>query len=95
VRREQIEQYRLPPMNFAKETSSNHDWFVERNGGDGTAWELEALNPADMRADLERVIQGELDMDLFNREAAIEQEEAGYLEAARTVAREALRGLGE
>jgi hypothetical protein len=33
VTREQIEKYNLPPQNFAKETSSNYDWFVERNDG--------------------------------------------------------------
>jgi hypothetical protein len=95
VTREQVERYQLQPMNFAKETSSNHDWFVERNGGDGTVSELEALDPADMLADLERVIQSVLDLDLFNREAAAEQEEAATLEAARRVAGEALQGLCE
>jgi hypothetical protein len=83
----------LPQMLFAKESSSNHQWFLDRNDGDGSVWELEALNPAVMLADLEKVIQSVLDMELFNREAAIEQEEAVYLDAVRRTASEALRGI--
>jgi hypothetical protein len=94
VTREQISRHNLPQQNFAKETSSNHKWFVGRNGDD-SVYELEALDPKDMLADLESVIQGVVDMDLFNKEAAIEQEEALYLEACRTTAANALKGLGE
>lgn len=95
VTRTQIKEYNLPPQNVAKESSSNHKWFVEQNGGDDTAYELEALEPEDMLRDLETVITSTLDMDLFNREAEIEQEEAAWLEAARTTAGEALEGLLE
>jgi hypothetical protein len=95
VTREQIEEYSLPPQNFAKETSSNHQWFVDRNGGDDTVYELEALDPPAMLADLENVIKNVIDIDLFNREAAAEQDEAAYLEAARRTVREALNGLVE
>jgi hypothetical protein len=95
VTREQIEMYDLPPQNFAKDSSSNYDWFVDRNGGDDTVWELEALDPEDMLRDLEEVIQNVIDLDLFNREAAQEQQEAVYLEACRKKAAEALQGLGE
>jgi hypothetical protein len=94
VTREQIAKYSLPPQNFAKETSSNYDWFVERKGGRDTVYELEALNPVDMLRDLETVIQSVLDIDLFNREVRAEREESVYLEAARKRAGEALRGLG-
>jgi hypothetical protein len=95
VTREQIDRYRLQQQNFAKETSSNHDWFVERNGGDDAVYELEALDPPDMLGDLDNVIRSVLDLDLFNREVAAEREEAAYLEAARARAAEALHGLGE
>jgi hypothetical protein len=93
VTRDQIERYALPQQNFAKESSSNHDWFVERNNGDDSVYELEALDPSDMMADLETVIQNVIDIDLFNREVQAERDEAAYLEAARRTAAEALRGL--
>jgi hypothetical protein len=95
VTREQISKYNLPPQNFAKESSSNYDWFLRRNGADGTVYELEALNPPDMLADLENVVKNCVDVDLFNREAAAEQQEAAYLIGARRRASEALQGLGE
>jgi hypothetical protein len=95
VTREQIDKYQLPAQNFAKETSSNHDWFVNRNGGDDTVYELEALDPEDMMNDLETVVQSVIDIELFNREAAIEQEEAVYLDAIRKTVTERLKGLDE
>jgi hypothetical protein len=95
VTRQQIEEYGLQPMNFAKEDSSNRDWFVERNGGDETVWECEALEPDDMLEDLDRVARSVLDIDLFNRELAEERSEAAYLAASRRTAVEALRGLDQ
>jgi hypothetical protein len=95
VTREQISEYNLPSMNFAKETSSNHDWFVDRNGGDESVYELEALNPEYMLRDLENVIKSVIDIDLFNREAAVEQDEAAYLAAVRKTAADALEGLDQ
>jgi hypothetical protein len=95
VTREQIERYRLPAMNFAKESSSNRDWFVQRNGGDDSVYELEALDPRRMLEDLDYAIRMVIDIDLFNREVAAERDEAAYLEAARRTAAESLKGLGE
>ena len=95
VTREQIGRYDLPPQNFAKEKSSNYDWFVARNGGDNTVYELEALNPDDMLRDLDDIIRKVIDVDLFNREVEAERQEAAYLEAARARAAAALKGLGE
>jgi hypothetical protein len=48
-----------------------------------------------MLRDLENVIRNVIDIDLYNREAAIEREEAPYLEAARRKARDTLKGLGD
>jgi hypothetical protein len=93
VTREQVGRYDLPPQNFAKEESSNRDWFVARNGGDGTVWELEALNPEDMLSDLDEVVRSVLDIDLFNREVEAEHGESVYLDAARKSAAEALKGI--
>jgi hypothetical protein len=91
VTREQIDHYGLEPMNFAKEESSNRDWFVERNGGDDTVYELEALDPAAMLLDLEYVIHRVLDIDLFDQEKATEADDLGELEEAREKAVEALK----
>jgi hypothetical protein len=91
VTREQIEGYGLEPMNFAKEESSNYDWFVKRNGGDNTVYELEALDPADMLRDLDHVIRRVLDMDLFRQEQAAEADDLEELEKAREKAIDALK----
>jgi hypothetical protein len=95
VKREQIQKYNLPRQNFAKESSSNHDWFVERNNGDDSVFECEALEPKVMLADLDNVIRGVIDIDLFNAEVARERDEAAYLESARRAAREALKGIAD
>ncbi|WP_442485134.1 hypothetical protein [Aeoliella sp. SH292] len=95
VTREQIAKYNLPSQNFAKETSSNHEWFVDRNDGGNSVYELEALSPDDMLRDLRDTITRVLDMSVFNAECAREREEAVYLQSARDHAREALKGLGE
>jgi hypothetical protein len=95
VTRDQIDEHNLPPQNFAKESSSNFDWFVDRNDGDNTVYELEALDPAVMLRDLRSVITSVLDLDLFNLEARREQDEAVYLEAVRATATEALKGVAE
>jgi hypothetical protein len=93
VTRDQIRAYHLPAMTFAKDKSPNYKWFVKRNGGDRTVYELEALDPASMLADLEKAVQAVLDIDLFNRESRIEQDEAVYLEGVRRASSEALKGL--
>ena len=66
---------------------------VTFNDGDDTVYELEALEPEDMLKDLEKVVQSVLDIVLFNREAAVEQEEAAELAAIRKVAAKALKGI--
>jgi hypothetical protein len=95
VTREQIGDYELPPQNFAKEKSSNYDWFVDRNDGDDTVYELEALDPAVMLEDLEDTITSVLDMELYNAEVAAEKDEAAYLEAAQKKVVEVLHGIGD
>ncbi len=95
VTRKQIGQYGLPTQNFAKESSSNFEWFKDRNSGEETVYELEAIDPADMLADLETVIQSVLDIGLYNGEVERERDEARYLQGARTTARKALQGLIE
>jgi hypothetical protein len=91
----QIEQYQLPAMNFAKETSSNYKWFVERNHGDDTTWELEALDPADLMRELDDVIKKVIDVRLYNREVESQEEEADELLDLQERALERLADLVE
>jgi disulfide oxidoreductase YuzD len=85
VTRNQVEQYDLPDMAFAKESSSNYDWYVERNNGDKRVWELEALDPQVLMDDLENAIKSIINVEAFNEEAAIEQRDAVRIQAARDV----------
>jgi len=94
VTREQALRHALPTMAFAKESSSNRDWFVERNDGEESVWELEALDPAVMLAELEATIRGVLDMTLFNAEVDRERAESVWLEATRRRVRDLLRDVG-
>jgi hypothetical protein len=84
VTAEQIAKYNLPAQKFAKESSTNWDWFVNRNNGNDAVYEVEALNPPDMLADFEHVIKSVIDIDLFNKEIAMETKEARYLKSVRT-----------
>lgn len=93
VTREQITANDLPTQNFAKESSSNYDWFVNRNDGDESVYELEALDPQVMLDDLDEVIRSVIDVDAFNAEVEIEREEAVYIQQASRAAHEALKGL--
>ena len=95
VTKNQIERYKLPEQNFAKESSSNREWFVKRNGGNESVYELEAIHPDAMLKDLEWTIQNVLDMQLFRAEAARENEERPYLDAKRREVMEILKGLEE
>jgi hypothetical protein len=105
VTREQVERYDLAQDAISgKDTSSRYNAYVERNrewfeslgweeGEPAPVWELEALDPQHLLDDLEKVIRGVLDMQLFNSEARRETEESVELEAWRRAAQEALKGL--
>jgi hypothetical protein len=95
VTRDQIERYGLPPQNFAKEGSKLRPWFVERNGGHDTVWELEAMEPPNMLADLDSVIRNVIDINLFNHEVEREREEKAFLEGERKRLRGLMKGLGD
>jgi hypothetical protein len=89
---EQIEEHNLPLQNFAKETSSNFDWFVAQTGST-SVYELEALPPEALLSDLDRVIRSVIDVDLYNREVEREREESAYITATQQRAAKALKGL--
>lgn len=78
---EQVERYELPPRMQAKTTSSNYAKFSERHGE--TAYELEALNPADLQQVLREAIEGIIDRHVLNQEIAAEKADAAELETTR------------
>jgi hypothetical protein len=93
VTREQIEKYKLPEQNFAKESSANLPWFLDRTDGNPAVYELEALHPEDMMRDLDRCIRGVIDLELYNAEVVAEQQESVELERAHRIAQQSLKDL--
>jgi hypothetical protein len=69
-------------MLTAKESSPNWQWFLDRNGGDDTVWELEALEPRVMLDELDGALRRALDVELYNQEVELERQDAVALEAA-------------
>jgi hypothetical protein len=78
----QIEQFRLPPIMSAKESSSNYHRFVEDHGST-VVHELEALQPADLERVLTDAIDSVLDIAAFNSEIEQEKKDATFLEVKR------------
>jgi hypothetical protein len=64
----------------AKRTDSRYRWFVERYGT--KCWELDAMNPNDLRDRVEEAIQEYIDWDIWER---CELTEAAEKESIRTV----------
>jgi hypothetical protein len=62
----------LEPSMEAKHTSPTYDAFVQKYGITD-AYELEAMEPADLAETLKSAIEEVLDLDLYNQELAAEQ----------------------
>ena len=88
---EQIEQFQLPPQMTAKTTSSNYGKFAEKHGD--AAYELEALNPADLQQVLRDAIKSVVDRDLLDQEIAAEKADAAKLDALRRQTKRLLAGV--
>ena len=86
---EQARTYRLPRDFEAKTGSTRYKKFVQRYGPN--VWELEALAPKDLQAELERAIEAVMDRDALNAEIAAEREDAAQLETHRRRVLAALR----
>ena len=72
---EQVQNFDLTPSMDAKEKSPTYATYVERYGTTD-AWELEALAPADLVDVLIKAIDEVIDIDLFNQELGVEQNDA-------------------
>jgi hypothetical protein len=88
---EQVATMDLPPGGKAKTGSKNYPAFAAKYGD--TVYELEALPPETLQRLLQDVIDSVIDVDLFNRELAQEEADAGELENIRRRAQAALAGL--
>jgi hypothetical protein len=80
---EQIKKYKLIPKMTAKESSSNHDKFVEEHGE--AVFEVEALRPDDLLAEVEIAIDRVIDTSAFNAELNAEAHDAAYLQGVRNL----------
>ena len=79
--KEQVERHRLPPTMAAKRTSSRFASF-NRDHGD-FAYELEALPPDVLSAELKRAIEGVIDHQAYEHELGREAEDAQFLAGLR------------
>ena len=77
---EQVEQYGLAPSMAAKTSSPTYPTFVERYGITD-AYELEAMEPANLAMELTLAIKEVIDVKLFDQEVGAEQADAAKLAA--------------
>ncbi len=83
VTREQIDELGLAgDFNPAKESSSRYTSFVDRTGGTET-WEVEALPPDFLLAQIKAAIEANMDMDVYERVCQQEREDCSQLCAIR------------
>jgi len=75
---EQANEHGLSQSIEAKTTSPNYQAYVERHGSDA-AFELEALDPADLQDILRTAIDNVLDIDAYEYEVQQEKEDASFL----------------
>ena len=87
--KDQVLERSLPPSMDAKTTSANYKKFVAKYGTD--AYELEALQPADLQEILREAILSVMDLELFNLEVDREREDAAEIKKRRLAAIEALK----
>ena len=87
---EQVKRYDLPPGMEAKKSSSRYGKFAAKHGEH--VWELEALPPETLQAELRTAIANVIDLDLYNAELAAEHADAAMMEGYR---RRACWALGD
>jgi hypothetical protein len=89
---DQVEAFSLEPSMEAKDTSPTYHAFVDKYGITA-AYELEAMNPSDLAAELESAIRGVLDMDLYNQELAAEESDSTEIIAVQEQAEQFFKSL--
>ena len=81
---DQVEAQALEPSMEAKEHSPTYDAFVDRYGITD-AYELEALEPADLQQVLVEAIEAAMDMPAYEVELEREAEDAVSIRAAKNL----------
>jgi ParB-like nuclease domain len=89
---EQVEEFDLTPSMEAKESSPTYQEFIERYGIID-AYELEAMEPADLADSLTDAIEQVIDCDAFNAELRKEKTDSAEIVAVKRQAMEFFRSL--
>jgi hypothetical protein len=89
---DQVEDYNLEPSMEAKEDSPTYQAFVDRYGITD-AYELEALDPADLQEILTDAIEEVLDLEAYNAELEAERQDAAQIIAVQQKVTEFLNSL--
>jgi hypothetical protein len=89
---DQVEEFSLEPSMDAKEGSPTYSAFVERYGITD-AYELEAMEPADLATALDSAITDVMDIDLYNQELAAEEADSAQIIAVRERADQFFKSL--
>jgi hypothetical protein len=87
-----VGQYGLAPSMKAKEDSPTYGAFVDRYGIED-AYELEAMEPADLADSLSSAIEDILDIDLYNQELAAEETDSAQIMAVQEQAEQFFKSL--
>jgi hypothetical protein len=90
---EQVQEMDLEPSMDAKDSSPTYAEFVDRYGVTD-AYELEALEPADLQRILEDAIGEVMDMDAYQAELNHEEKDATGIAAAKKMVVEFLKSSG-
>jgi ribosomal 50S subunit-associated protein YjgA (DUF615 family) len=86
---EDIDKYDLPSDMDAKVTSANYEKFIERYGSDRVV-ELDAAPVELLQEKLRDAIEDFLDMDEFNAQKELQNQEAVEIQAYRSIVFNAL-----
>jgi ribosomal 50S subunit-associated protein YjgA (DUF615 family) len=86
---EDIDKYDLPSDMDAKVTSANYEKFIERYGSDRVV-ELDAAPVELLQEKLRNAIEDFLDMDEFNAQKELQNQEAVEIQAYRSIVFNAL-----
>ena len=89
---DQVDEFDLEPSMEAKDTSPTYQSFVEKYGTTD-AYELEAMEPADLAETLSSAIEEVLDLDLYNQELAAEEADSARIIAVQEQAEQFFKSL--